>query len=300
MKAAPNLVLVMGETASGKTAVAEALAKRMEAILINADAFQSYRYLDIGTAKPLNRSRYELIDILFPNESYGVGEFIRRCLPLLDQAYQDGCSVVVVGGSGLYVRALAQEYTELSPAPDPALREQLNAELTEHGLPYLQEKLNSIAPGRAQKTDLMNARRVIRAIERELAEEGPQLIQLPNFCKNKIAIRRNKDAINARITQRVGEMLQNGWIKEVEMVASLGYRRSDPGLQAIGYRHVFDLLDELISRKEAEDLIVLDTQRYAKRQRTWLRSEPDLEWIQEKDLENLDDGISSIINNFGV
>ena len=135
------LIAVMGPTASGKTGLAEALADELDATLINADAFQIYRGMDIGTAKPKAKSRYALLDIKNPNEGYGVGEWAQSAQAIVQDAWIAAKSVIVVGGTGLYIRALFEEYDGLHPAPDPVLRSELELREQTEGLPALYAEL---------------------------------------------------------------------------------------------------------------------------------------------------------------
>ncbi len=266
------LVAVMGPTASGKTGLAEALADELRAVLINADAFQIYRGLDIGTAKPLDGVRYKLLDIRTPNQPFGVGEWVATALEELTQAYVAGLSCVVVGGTGLYIRALFEGYQAMQGLPDPALRERLN----ETPIEELRLRLGTNFPEIAALTDLANPVRVRRALERQLSPQAPMTVQLPPFRRLKFGLNVELGELNARISHRIDEMLHNGWTQEIERLRQQGYRRDDPGMRAIGYRALWDYLDGKIGLDDAIATTIAETRRYAKRQRTWLRSEPSL------------------------
>jgi tRNA dimethylallyltransferase len=281
MKPAPRLIAVMGPTASGKSLVAETLADRTDAQLINADSFQIYRGMDIGTAKPRDKSRYRLIDIKCPNESFGVGEFALLAIKELESCYDRGQSAVLVGGTGQYVRALMEEFQDLHPAPRPELRAKLDAELADNGLVSMVETLRKLDPELAARTELMNPVRVRRAMEIALEPTEKIRIKLPPFTKEKIAIIAKPEVSAEKIGLRTLQMLQNGWASEVESLLHLGFKASDPGFRAIGYAAIAaaiesegilseEILAELATKIESE------TANYAKRQRTWLRSEPNL------------------------
>ncbi len=267
----PLLVGVMGPTASGKTEVAERLADQMSALLVNADAFQIYRGMDIGTAKPIAKDRYDLIDIRDPREGFGVGEFVGLALESLRAAWENHRSVVVVGGTGLYVRALFEEYDSMSVAPDPELRK----ELDQLPLEVLVEELlrsDSAKPG----MDLKNRVRVQRAVERTRCSKPSVPVILPAFKKIKLAVIPDPFVSSDRIAQRVELMVHNGWVREVQQLKDLGYQLSDPGLRALGYKSIWQHLDGEINLNEAVATTIAETRKYAKRQRTWLRSEPNL------------------------
>jgi tRNA dimethylallyltransferase len=271
----PALIAVMGPTASGKSALAEEVAGRLDALLLNADAFQVYRGLDIGTNKPVDRARYRLLDIVGPDEEFGVGRYVRLAQAELESAFKAARSVVVVGGTGLYVRALFQEYRDLQAAPDPSLRSELAGMSQEAAV----ERLLGLDPDTT--VDVANPVRVRRALERLLAPTEPVSFSLPPFRRLKVALWPDLDSLTPKIVVRTQDMWDRGWPQEARSLESAGIPRSAPGFRAIGYQSVFQHLDGRLDREEAERAIVADTRRYAKRQLTWLRSEPDLERAQE-------------------
>lgn len=271
--AEPRLIAIMGPTASGKSALAEALADYLDAVLINADAYQAYRGLDVGTAKPTRRDRYELLDIKDPVETYGVGEFVERAHQVLVAAYAKNQSVVVVGGTGLYIRALFEEYDTMLDKPDEALRAELNRRHIEEGLPSLVEELERRDPEAAFRIDRKNPARVKRALER-LEQSKGKTFPLPPFRKFKFALDPAPEDLGKRIEQRFNDMVQNGWFDEVRQLRSAGVPFDAPGMRAIGYRDLWRVLNDEIGRDDAMANVVQETRRYAKRQRTWLRSEP--------------------------
>jgi tRNA dimethylallyltransferase len=266
----------MGPTASGKTAVAERLADHLHARLVNADAFQVYRGLDVGTSKPVAKERYDLLDIKAPDETFGVGEWIAAATAVLGTAWADGNHVVVVGGTGLYIRALFEEYAEMYAAPDPDLREAVQKRLRDAGVEALFAELTAVAPQVAAGIDAGNPRRVSRALERVLAGNGPMRISIPPFRKTKLALDPPKATLDVQIRRRLDIMFQNGWVREVERLRAAGIARSAPSLRAIGYQDVWDHIEGVISFEIACERITTATRRYAKRQGTWLRSEPNL------------------------
>ncbi|HTQ08723.1 MAG TPA: tRNA (adenosine(37)-N6)-dimethylallyltransferase MiaA [Fimbriimonadaceae bacterium] len=268
---APLLLAIMGPTASGKTSLAERVAEAIDATLVNADAFQIYRGLDIGTSKPTRRERYELLDIREPDESFGLGEWLRLALDVLTESFEGARNVVVVGGTGLYVRALFEEYASISGPPDPDLRRRLN----ETPIEELRQRLADEHPELASTVELSNPVRVRRALER-MQSTPPEPIHVPGFLKLKLGLSPPPEGVSARIEHRAAEMVQNGWVQEVMRLRESNFRREDPGLRAIGYRALWDHIERKISLDEALGRTVVETRRYAKRQRTWLRSEPNL------------------------
>lgn len=273
----PHLIAVLGSTASGKTALAEELASHFDAQLINSDNFQCYRYLDIGTAKPDDRSRYELLDILDPDEPFGVGDWVQRANAVVKAAPDK--NYVVVGGSGLNVRAFFEGYTEMMGPPPEGLRESLNA----RELGDLVEELKQRSPDMAAQVDLKNPLRVRRALERLDSPAVPLETDLSGFQKTKIGLDVSPDWVNERIDRRVGDMLDAGWLEEVENLRAKGYSYDDPGMKAHGYRPLWDILMGKQTLGEARDEIATMVRQYAKRQRTWMRTEPNLCKISAED-----------------
>jgi tRNA dimethylallyltransferase len=265
------LLAIMGPTAAGKTGLAEALAQELDAQLINADAFQVYRGLDIGTAKPIRKDLYKLLDIKEPDEPFGLGEWTSRAQIELEGLYRQQRNAVIVGGTGLYIRALFEEYAAIFDAPDPELR----AELTSTPIDQLRERLKSEHPDVAARTDLANPIRVRRAFEKQHGRPGDP-IRLPPYKKLKLAVNPDAAELESRLGRRIAEMVHNGWVQEIEELRQRGFRKDDPGLRAIGYRSLWDHLDRKISLEEAIATTIVETRRYAKRQRTWLRTEPNL------------------------
>lgn len=267
----------MGPTASGKSDLAEAMAFVLKLPLINADAFQVYRGLDIGTAKPIDRSNYHLIDIVDPWEEFGVGEWIRRVSDVLPRLFAHAGGAIVVGGSGYYIRALFEGYRDLADAPDPQRREELNQQSLEALVAVLQER----DPSAAAKVDLQNRVRVQRAVERL---DVPRLEwSIPACRKVKLARLPNLERNRRRIEQRVEAMVQAGWLDEIRDLILSGVQREHPGMRAHGYRAMWDVIHGERSLNEAIEATQVEVAQYAKRQRTWLRAEPNLITISAED-----------------
>lgn len=278
----PDLVAVFGETGSGKTELAERWASERGAQLVNFDAFQMVRGFDIGTSTPTNKAAYEMLDILDPEESSGVGRFIADVHPILARAFEVGQDVVLVGGTGLYGRALTEEWADLRPLPDEGLREQLEARLAEHGLGDLLSELDAIAPGTV--VDRQNPVRVRRALERALQEQPPVPNRLPPFRVYKVAPQWDVSVVDLRLAQRLEQMWTGGWIEEVAQILKQKVPLSAPAFRAIGYSAIASFLLDVRPEPEVKAEILLETRQYAKRQRTWLRKEPRLHWIPGSEL----------------
>lgn len=272
----PLLIAVMGPTGSGKSELAEALADRIGGLLINSDAFQVYRGLDVGTGKSPRKGEYALIDILDPHEQYGVGAFLRDAVAACAEAFATGRPAILVGGTGLYTRALTERYDELAAPPDPALRLALTARPIEALVAELREK----DPDLAERTDVQNPVRVRRALERLASPSVKVTAKLPDCRVVKLGLVVDPGDLGKKIESRTRAMMHNGWAAEVERLRDAGVRVSDPGMRAIGYSTIWDVIEGRTTREEAAQRIAQQTTAYAKRQRTWLRSEPRVNRIE--------------------
>lgn len=272
----PRLIAIMGPTGSGKSLLAEKLGSSLDAMLISADAFHVYRGLDIGTNKPASKSRYQLLDIIEPTDGFGLGAWIKLALPLLDQAFERGQNVILVGGTGLYIRALMEEYKELHDLPEPALREKIMRWEAEEGLKGLIKRLNEIDPEALGKLDQVSSLRVRRALEHRLGNQEVIQFQLPPFRKYKFGTVCTAEEFHLQLQQRLDAMLASGWIDEVKGLLSAEVPPDAPGFRAIGYHSIIKHLNGEITSERLRAEIFLLTKQYAKRQRTWLRSEPGL------------------------
>lgn len=262
------LIAVMGTTASGKTELAEALADRLGAQLINCDAFQIYRGMDIGTAKSSRRDEYRLMDIRNPDEPFGAGEWVRLATEILGGLDRDA---VVVGGTGLYVRALFEGYADMAPPPDPELRLELN----QWSLDKKQRRLAELDPVASERIDMQNPMRVQRALERVLSSPlNPPHPPTPTHRRLKLWLQRDPAETELRIRSRAEQMVREGWVEEVQCLRDEGYNLEHPGLRAHGYRHIWSVLEGKMEMAQALELTTGEVRRYAKRQRTWLRKEP--------------------------
>jgi tRNA dimethylallyltransferase len=274
----------MGPTGSGKSDLAERLAERYQAQLLNADAFQVYRGLDIGTGKSALKEKYELLDICNPWQQFGVGLWVSQAGRVLEKLFSSGRPAVVVGGTGLYVRALFEGYSGMSRPPDESLRTGLNKR-AESGTEALMTELEALDADAARAVDRSNTRRVVRALERALSNSTTPAITLPPFRRIKVSINPPREVLLDRIDARINAMFRSGWLDEVRGLRTNPRIQYDsPGMQAIGYRALWDHLDQKVGLEAARESILIATRQYAKRQRTWLRKEPgliSLEWAHE-------------------
>ncbi len=284
------LLVVAGPTAAGKTALGAALAERLDGEVISADAFAVYRGMDIGTAKPSAAMRqhipHHLIDIADPHETYSAGAFVRDAEAAIADIRRRGRVPVVVGGTHFYVRALLHGLFE-EPPKDPELRARLELEW-EADPAAVRARLDILDPGSAVRIPLRDRQRTLRAIEVSMVAGRPmsdlwraQPARKPAFDHVMLGLRPLRSELHARIETRVGGMLSAGLLDEVRSLLQGGVPRSAQALRAIGYRECAWVLDGEWSMARARDEMVVATRRLAKRQLTWLRSEPAVEWLAE-------------------
>jgi tRNA dimethylallyltransferase len=293
----PPALAIVGATATGKSALALALAKELGGEIINADALQVYRGFDLGTAKPKAAERaavpHHLIDILEPHERYSAGEFARRAREAMAEIEGRGKVPIVVGGSGLYLRAL---FSGLSPIPpgDPEVRAELCRRLGEEGLPALAAELARRDPETAARLPPGDTQRILRALEVALVTGVPlsawisrQPFGTQGIAAIQVGLTVARGLLYDRIASRVAEMVAGGWVEEVTGLLQRGLEPTLPAFQAIGYRQ----LARHVQGEQPLEASIADTvqatRRFAKRQETWFRKEPGLTWFTVEDDPNL-------------
>jgi tRNA dimethylallyltransferase len=280
----------------GKTAVGIALAKRVGGEIISADAVAVYRGLDIGAAKPDATERAEvqfhLIDIADPDEDFTVADFARLAEAAIADIRRRGRMPIIVGGTGLYVRAVTATLTVPNVAPQPELRAAWWAEAEARGAIYLHEQLAMIDPGAAAKIAPGDAKRIIRALEvfavtgRPMSAfhtpEGVHGVPRPNT--RQFGLRMERERLYRRIDDRVDAMLDAGFVEEVQGLLSAGYKGELKALQSLGYRHLAAYLRGEVEREKAVGELKRDTRRYAKRQLSWFNADPNVAWIDMEEI----------------
>ena len=285
----PGVLILTGATAAGKTALALRLAERFDAEIIGADSRQIYAGMPVGTAAPTAAERervpHHLVGFLDPHERYSAARFVRDALAAVDAIAARGRRALIVGGTGFYVRALAGDVA-LAAAPDPAIRDRLVRETGLHPPGVLAEWLAAIAPARAAALDPGDTYRVTRALEIALASRAgdPAPVAVPATlrtrgiaaCKVQIAVER--DELHRRIALRVERMLADGLLEEAERVGP-----DAVAADAVGYREALAYLDGRATAAELREWLARNTRRYAKRQLTWLRTEPDVRLLDPAD-----------------
>ncbi len=285
------LIFIVGPTAVGKTSFAIKLAKHFETEIISADSRQFFQEMNIGTAKPspeeLAEVPHHFINNLSVASNYSAGVFMDDALELLNQKFSEKQIMVVCGGSGLYLDALAFGLDEF-PETDLNLRDQLTQIFQTEGIGKLNEMLMELDPDYYQLVDQQNPQRLMRAIEivrltqQPVAESRKKIAATRNFDMLWICFNLDRKILYNQINQRVDSMIQAGLVAEVE---SLKPYRHHPALKTVGYKEIFQFLDDEISLPEAIELIKRNTRRYAKRQLTWFRAKSIDHWLNPSEID---------------
>lgn len=288
-----TLVVVVGPTAVGKTATAILLAQHFNTEIISADSRQFYREMTIGTAKPdaeqLAAAPHHFINSHSIAQEYSAGDFERDALKLLDELFLTKDTVIMVGGSGLFVRAVCEGLDDLPKAPE-GVRDALNKAFEEKGLEPLKARLRELDPAYYAVADIDNPQRVIRALEVYEATGNPMSFYQKKeqasrpFQVVTVGLNMDRPKLYERINLRVDNMLAAGLIDEVK---SLEQYRHKPALLTVGYSEIFDYFDGDLSLEEAIDKIKQNSRRYAKRQITWFKKYGNTTWFEPHDLTGI-------------
>ncbi len=288
-----TLIVVVGPTAVGKTATAIFLAQHFDTEIISADSRQFYKEMGIGTAKPdaaeLAAVPHHFINSLSIVEEYSAGDFERDALALLDQLFQKHDILIMVGGSGLFVRAVCEGLDDLPKAPQE-IRDQLNAELVNQGLQVLKARLKEVDPDYYAVADIDNPQRVVRALEvyettgKPMSSYQKKAGTSRPFDIITIGIHLNREHLYERINARVDQMIASGLLEEVQLLEPY---RHKPALLTVGYVEIFDYLDGKLSWEEAVNKIKQNSRRYAKRQITWFKKYGQTTWFESQDKEGM-------------
>ena len=294
-------IVISGATSVGKTDLSIKLAKRLDADIISADASQVYKFLDIGTAKvtedEMQGIKHYMIDIVEPDEDYSVGDFEVEVNKILNEKEENDENVILVGGTGLYIRAITDGFSDL-----PTKDEKIRKDLEKKSLEELQEILQELDLQAYNEIDLNNKLRLVRAIEvckitgGKFSELRVKNIKKNNYNFLKVFLTRNREELYERINKRVDIMIQKGLVEEAKKVYN-NYEDSLYKISAIGYKELFNYFDGKVSLEEAIEDIKRESRRYAKRQMTWFRKEKDyliynLSEISEKEI------IEDILRNY--
>jgi tRNA dimethylallyltransferase len=285
----PLLVVILGPTASGKTALSLALAEKFNGEIVNCDSVAVYRDFEIGTAKPnkeeRSRAPHHLFDIVDPTEAMTAGEYARRARAVIAEITQRGHLPIVVGGTGLYLRALLEG---LFPGPQRSdeLRERLRTRASERGSQYLHKLLTRLDRASAEKIHANDAPKLIRAIEvclasrqkmSELWQQGRDPLQ--GFRILRLGLDPERAALYERINERAAWMFAHGLVEETQSLIAKYGSKVWP-LTSLGYRQAMQLLNQELTKDQAVQSAQQAHRNYAKRQMTWFRREPEMRWLK--------------------
>ena len=284
------LIAIVGPTASGKSELALFLAEHLSGEIVNYDSVQIFRHIDIGTAKPSLEDRrrvpHHMIDLREPTETYTAGDYQREARQVLRKIRERGKVPILVGGTGLYLRALTEGLFN-GPARSNYWRNRLEMIAERKGREHLHRLLGRLDPAAASRIAARDKPKIIRALEVRLEtgeplskylEERPRQ-PLDGFSIHFIGLNPTREELYGRINARVRQMFGAGLVQEVQQLLARGIPSSAKPFEAIGYRHVVADLDSCIREEETIRIIQRDTRHYAKRQMTWFRKQPDVTWF---------------------
>ena len=292
-----KIIVICGPTALGKTSIAIDLARDFSGEIIGADSMQIYRHMDIGTAKPTldeqARVPHHMIDIVDPDEPFDARIFAKMAHARIKNLHCRGIIPFVVGGTGLYIKALVQGLFKTRSA-DPGVRLQLKQEAEIHGAYYLHQRLSKLDPDTAARIHPNDTYRIIRALEvYELT--GKKISELQHehrfsdkpYKVLKIGLNMDREIMYDRINRRVDAMIEAGFLDEVKGLLGMGYSADLKSMQSIGYRHMIDFIKDRSSWEEMLRTLKRDTRRYAKRQLTWFKADSEIIWTEAGRLSDI-------------
>lgn len=285
-----TLIVIVGPTAVGKTSVSIELAKKLNCEIMSCDSRQFFKEMSIGTAKPtveeMDGVPHHFIDSHSIHTPYSVGDFEREGLEKLNQLFQKNDTAIMVGGSGLYVKAICEGFDDF-PDIDSSIREGLITKAETEGIEPLQKQLQELDPIHYEKMDTHNTQRLIRALEVCIGTGKPYSSFTTNktnkrpFNILKIGITLDRESLYKRINLRVDVMMKAGLLDEAK---ALYEYKNNNALQTVGYKELFDFFEKKTSLEQAIELIKQNSRRYAKRQMTWFKRDEEIHWFQPIEL----------------
>lgn len=288
-----TLIIIAGPTAVGKTALSIQLAQQYQCPVISADSRQFFKEMSIGTAKPTQQEMQGITHYFIDNksifENYNVGQYEKEAIELIDELFKQHEKLIVVGGSGLYINALINGVDEFEEIP-LSIREKIIEEYQHKGIAFLQQELKTLDPVFYNKVDTNNPQRMMRAIEvcwhtgKPFSEQRTQIKKERSFQCIPLLINMEREKLYQRINERVEVMMQQGLLDEVNKLVE--YKTLN-ALNTVGYKELFDFLDNSIPLEKAVELIKQNTRRYAKRQLTWFNHQGDFETFLPTDFEKI-------------
>lgn len=293
-----RVIVIVGPTCSGKSYLGLKLAQQINGEIISADSRQIYKRLNIGTAKPtseeLQKVKHHFINFLNPDEDYDVNKFSVDAENIIDDIHKRRMTAIVVGGSGLYIKALIDGIVD-SADKDEKLRNELFAKKEKYGIKYLYDELIKVDPISAEKMLPQNWKRVIRALEvfyltgKPIWQHHSNQNKSTKFSFYQIGINWDREVLYTRIEQRIDKMIKDGLVDEVTDILNDGYDKNLNSLNTVGYKEIISYLEKDITLSRAIELIKRNTRRYAKRQLTWFKADQRIKWFNVSSQDDIDD-----------
>lgn len=302
----PCLIVVAGPTGVGKSVLAMQLAREFGGEIICADSMQVYRYMDIGTAKPSQADRdlvrHHLIDVVNPDQAFNAALYRERARDAIRARRHENSIFWVVGGTGLYIRALIGGLVE-GPGASEDLRNLYREEIRARGIEHLYNRLQEKDGEAAQMIHPHDAVRIIRALE-VIEVSGTSIVEMQRrhgfgdspYRSLKIGLREERERLNRKIDIRCDGMIEKGLIDEVKNLLSMGYSASLRPMQSLGYRHVLRFLDGSVAWKDAVVRMKGDTRNYAKRQMTWFRADGEMNWYRPSQMNEIKEDVLAFLS----
>lgn len=300
----PNVIIIVGPTAVGKTKISIELAKKLNTEIVSADSMQIYKYMNIGTAKPdtkeMDGIKHYLIDEIDPSQNFSVAQYKEYAEKYLDKIINENKTPIIVGGTGLYINSLIYNIHFSEIICDMEYRQELQKIANEKGNEYLHQMLNKVDSESSQRIHFNDIKRIIRALEvykctGKTITYHQSVSRLENSKYNFILIGLNMDRelLYERINKRVDIMIEQGLVDEVKELSNKGYTKDMISMQGIGYKEIIDYFNGNISLEKAIEIIKQESRRYAKRQLTWFRANKDIIWF-DVDNENFEKNLKNI------
>lgn len=299
------LLVLCGPTAVGKSSLAMELSKSIGTDIISADSAQVYKHLDIGTDKPSlqdqNIIEHHLIDLIDPDQDFSVADYQKEAYKTIETVHNEGKLPFLVGGTGLYIKAVKDQYAFGQQGADLSIRNYYLDVAENKGLEFLYSKLECIDPAAAKYIHPNDRRRIIRALEvydlegKPISQQANETkIHESNYDTMTFALNMDRGTLYSRIDERVDRMLQKGFLEEVRMLKARGFDHNSPGMRVLGYRQLLSYLSEELYFETAIEEIKKQTRNFAKRQLTWFRSDESITWLNVSESDS-NDQLSEII-----
>ena len=301
-----KIICVAGPTASGKTALAVALAQAVNGEVVSCDSMQVYKYMDIGTAKPTAEEMqgipHHMLDVAEPSEDFSVSRYCEMATGIVEDILARGKTAIIAGGTGLYMDALIRG-NAFAPYPSTGMREKLEAQADAQGMAYMLDLLQSIDPESVARLHLADRKRILRALE--VYYETGETITAHNKKTQAIPPRFNalwfaledaqRSTLYQRIDSRVDQMLHNGLLEEIDSLLSRGILEKATALQAIGYKEFIAARNGECTVAQATEQVQQASRHYAKRQLTWFRRNPSMHWLCRQEQEGTQEILSKAL-----